>query len=343
MMKRKLFDVLLAAFLATLVLLVILFLSSRISDFEFKNTEQIPLSFQSEGNTLSGTLLLPKGGQPEAVVILIHGDGPMDRFADQGYNPLFNMLLTENVAIFSWDKAGIGKSSGNWLLQSMSDRADEAIAAKEMITRHLKQPKYPIGFLGYSQAGWVIPIAASRVDADFSVIIGGAVNWRDQGQYYQKIRYQNQNKSASEIKALLHQERQDNDRIFGEHSPKNSGLVRHDMSADRFTFVGKNYLNDSMKDLTTMRGPVWVVLGSDDLNVDARTDVDRFRTGLAGNPQAKVSLIENATHTLMKAPTFNYQLEQDWPWWKKVYFLYLGRDAYLVDSYRQITQWIKEQ
>ena len=43
------------------------------------------------------------------------------------------------------------------------------------------QPDIKVGYLGFSQAGWVIPIAATQSNPDFSVIIGGAVNWRDQG------------------------------------------------------------------------------------------------------------------------------------------------------------------
>jgi len=31
--------------------------------------------------------------------------------------------------VFSWDKPGVGASTGNWLHQSMSDRADETLSA----------------------------------------------------------------------------------------------------------------------------------------------------------------------------------------------------------------------
>lgn len=329
-----------ALLLSGLLLAAAVFFSSHIDDFELNGIKSEELTFQHNGQRLSGTLLQAENKTPDAVILLIHGDGPMDRYANHGYYPLFNLLLSENLAIFSWDKAGIGKSQGNWLHQSMSDRADEAIAAREMIAGHYQGQKIPVGYFGYSQAGWVIPIAASRQASDFSVIIGGAANWRDQGQYYQALRYRSQGKSPEEIQALLARERQENDALFG---PAAKGQVaqRSDMSPDRLIFVQKNYQSDSRPFLSRMQGPVLIALGEDDLNVDAKTDSCRFQHSLHAKPDASVALIPGGTHNLMKASSFNYQLESDWPWYKQAYFLYQGRESYLPGVYRQIGNWIK--
>lgn len=99
---------------------VVLFFTSHLDDFDFDNTIQQELTFESQGNTLSGTLLLPGSGQPAAVAIIIHGDGPQDRYSDMGYSPLFNTLTDAGIAVFSWDKAGVGSSQETgWINQCL--------------------------------------------------------------------------------------------------------------------------------------------------------------------------------------------------------------------------------
>jgi dienelactone hydrolase len=341
MKKRYLLIIIL---LVIISLIGVLFLTSNIDDFELENSTKEDITFIHNNQKLAGTLLQPKNKTPDAVVVLIHGDGPMDRYANNGYYPLFNLLLAQNIAIFSWDKAGIGQSEGNWLHQSMADRANEAIAAKNILSTYYQGQNIPIGYFGYSQAGWVIPIAASLAPTDFSVIIGGAINWKDQGQYYQALRYQAQGKTPAEITAQLAIEQQQNDALFaaGITNPA-TAQHRSDMTHDRYIFVQKNYSSDSRASLATMHGPVLVALGADDLNVDAKTDSCRFQRAFQANPNAMVALIPHGTHSLMKAPTFNYQLESDWPWYKQLYFVYEGSNAYLPGIYTQIANWIKHK
>ncbi|EME8469370.1 hypothetical protein LLY23_09955 [Morganella morganii] len=92
--------------LALLLLIagLVLFFTSHLDDFDFDNAVAKELTFTSQGNRLSGTLLLPGNGHPAAVAVIIHGDGPQDRYSDNGYNPLIKQLLAaeqaENDRIF---------------------------------------------------------------------------------------------------------------------------------------------------------------------------------------------------------------------------------------------------
>ncbi|WP_273842452.1 alpha/beta hydrolase family protein [Providencia rettgeri] len=340
-MKRYTRGRIIIGLLASLCLLsLIVFFTSHLDDFDFDNATEEEITFISQGNNLSGTLLLPKNKQPSAIAVIIHGDGPQDRFSNNGYNPLFNTLLDNNIAIFSWDKAGIGHSQGNWLYQSMGDRAEEAI-----IALHLMQSRYPniqVGFFGFSQAGWVIPIAASHSQPAFSVIIGGAVNWREQGQFYQGLRYAKQGKTSEEISQLLAKEQKENDAIFGENGTKNPNH-RNEMSTDRFSFVVKNYLSDSSASLTKMNGRILAVWGNDDMNVDAQLNACRYRSALDTNHQAYIIVFPNASHGLLRAPEFNYQLESDWPILHQWYFLWSGRKAYSPGALQLIIDWIENK
>lgn len=155
--------------LALLLLIagLVLFFTSHLDDFDFDNAVAKELTFTSQGNRLSGTLLLPGNGHPAAIAVIIHGDGPQDRYSDNGYSPLFNTLLDAGIAVFSWDKAGIGNSQGNWLHQSMDDRAGEAVAALTLLQSLYQNTPVQIGFLGFSQAGWMIPAAAAQSSSSF--------------------------------------------------------------------------------------------------------------------------------------------------------------------------------
>ncbi|MCU6376789.1 alpha/beta hydrolase family protein [Morganella morganii] len=342
MIARYLRRILAEVVLLLLAAGLVLFFTSHLDDFDFDNAVAKELTFTSQGNTLSGTLLLPGSGYPAAIAVIIHGDGPQDRYSDNGYNPLFNTLLDAGIAVFSWDKAGTGSSQGNWLHQSMDDRAAEAVAALTLIQSRYQNTPVQVGFLGFSQAGWVIPVAAAQSQPDFSVIIGGAVNWRDQGQFYQGLRYAQQGKSQAEITQLLTAEQAENDRIFGTDGSKDPAQ-RGDMTPDRFEFVVKNYLSDATPALPQMNGRVLAVWGAEDLNVDARQNACRYQLLLKDNPKANVVVFPQAGHGLLQAPAFNYQLSSDWPVLRQWQFLYTGRGAYYPGTLSLITDWIKDK
>lgn len=326
--------------LSTLLIVFAILFTARLDDFSLEKTQTVDIKFKVNNNLLSGTLILPPSGRPNAITLFIHGDGPQDRYSNGGYMPLINTLVANNIGVFSWDKAGIGESEGNWLTQSMNERATEAQVALNLLRE--KYPTTQIGYFGFSQAGWVIPIAASNSSPDFSVIIGGAVNWRDQGAFYHRTRLNRAGLSPKAINQLVDEQLQSNDHTFGingNHDPATSP----EMSTDRFNFVVKNYLNDASKDIPQMNGRILAIWGEDDLNVDARTDACRYKKLLAKKPDSTVILIKNSTHGLLNASWFNYQLESQWPWWKKAYFLYLGRDGYNPEALNFLINWLNDQ
>lgn len=313
------------------------------SDFELNADTSVitPVNFVSKMDALSGTLLLPRDNKVKAVAIFIHGDGAQDRFSNSSYLPLINNLLDAGIGVYTWDKAGVGESQGNWLLQSMYDRADEALIAFHLIHEKFINTDIKVGYLGFSQAGWVIPIAASQSEPDFSVIIGGAVNWRDQGVYYQQVRLKNNHVDDTEITRRVLEQLQQNDRVFGINGSHDISF-QGEMSHDRFQFVIKNYLSDSSKFLPNMNGRVLAILGELDLNVDVAKNACLYKTLLGDHVNKTVALFPNASHGLLKAPMFNYQLESQWSWWKEALFIYQGRESYSSDALSALTAWIAE-
>jgi hypothetical protein len=86
---------------------------------------------------------------------------------------------------------------------------------------------------------------------------------------------------------------------------------------------------------------VLAIWGEDDLNVDAYSDSATFREQLMPLTEERhVVMVPNATHGLLRADLFNYQLPSDWPWYLQYLFLGLGRDAHAQVSTDQIAYWI---
>ena len=63
------------------------------------------------------------------LVIFVHGDGKLGHDAFGYCEHIWNELAKKGIASMSWDKKGIGQSTGKWLNQSIEDRANEVIAA----------------------------------------------------------------------------------------------------------------------------------------------------------------------------------------------------------------------
>ena len=146
--------------------------------------------------------------------------------------------------MFTWDKPGVGRSAGNWLDQSMQDRAAEAMAAYLRVRSEPGVDAAKVGFLGYSQAGWVLPIVVSRAQPAFTVIIGGAVNWRDQGAYYTRKRLQAQGVAADD-RTPPGGRTDPQRRCSANHVRRRMCWRRPDMTPARARYVQRNYLSDA--------------------------------------------------------------------------------------------------
>ncbi|KVN40041.1 peptidase [Burkholderia pyrrocinia] len=341
-MKRTTFVCLTVAAVAALLLALGALVLRGLSDFELNDAHVSTLSFRSGGADLVGTLVLPAHAPDAPIALLVHGDGPRDRFSDNAMLPLVNHLLDAGIGVFAWDKQGIGRSGGDWLAQSMQDRANETRAAMLRV-RAAVGSKNKIGLLGFSQGGWVIPRVANTVRPAFSVIVGGAVNWRRQGAYLTRQQLQATGLQPERIDATLAAERRANDDIFGRADARADPRRRPDIAPRRFGFIARNYMEDASQALATMQGPVLAVWGAQDRNVDPVDEANAYTHAFAGRAGRRVVIVPGATHALLRARWFDYQLESDWPRWKTWLYVALGRDAYAPDTLGPIAAWIRLQ
>lgn len=94
------------------------------------NMKVTAVKIPTSKGVLNGSLVLPKNPEGKvSLVVFIHGDGPANASYNAGYEPLWEKLANQGYASLSWSKPGVNGSSGNWLEQTMEDRAIEATEA----------------------------------------------------------------------------------------------------------------------------------------------------------------------------------------------------------------------
>ena len=87
-------------------------------------------------------------------------DGSGDGTAD-GWGGAVDLLVRCGAVVLTHDKPGCGNSIGDWRNQSLSDRAEESLAAVTLLRSHPAVAGMACGLYGVSQGGWVALIAAA--------------------------------------------------------------------------------------------------------------------------------------------------------------------------------------
>jgi pimeloyl-ACP methyl ester carboxylesterase len=84
----------------------------------------------NDGVALAGTLALPPTETPcRGGVVMVGGSGPADRDNDWLFPPIRQHLVNAGIAVFSYDKRGVGESTGSWLTPTLDDLAADCAAA----------------------------------------------------------------------------------------------------------------------------------------------------------------------------------------------------------------------
>jgi uncharacterized protein len=125
---------------------------------------QYEVRFPSSGAMLSGTLTVPPGPGRHPAVAFVAGSGATER----AYLPdLQALLVSSGVAVLAYDKRGVAMSGGVYPGESSTDAALDRLArdAQAAVRWLAQQPDVDpahAGLAGHSQAGWIMPLAASR-------------------------------------------------------------------------------------------------------------------------------------------------------------------------------------
>ncbi|WP_106400844.1 alpha/beta hydrolase family protein [Actinocorallia populi] len=264
------------------------------------------VSIRHGGHTLNGVLTVPEDGRARhGLVVYVHGDGPVDAAHEGGYRPLWEANARAGYASLSWDKPGVAGAPGDWLDQSMDDRADEAAAAIAWARARPDIDGDRIGLWGASQAGWVLPKIAARTPVRFAIAVSPAVNWLRQGRYNllaelradgaSPARIKTETAKSDAIRRLLERRA-----TFEEYVEAMDGDT-DGMTSARWNFISKNHTADATRDLRELRGvPVLLALAGHDMNVDTADTERVYREVLAGEGPLKVERYPDAAHSLLR-------------------------------------------
>ncbi len=127
---------------------------------------------------LSYRLDLPARAGRVPAVVFGHGSGRQDkdscRFLADGF-------LSRGFATLCYDKRGVGESTGSFVfvgakdsIPVFDDLGSDMAAGVEFLRSHPEIDPARIGLAGVSQAGWIVPIAAAKVETGIHDPAGGA-------------------------------------------------------------------------------------------------------------------------------------------------------------------------
>lgn len=253
---------------------------------------------------LAGVLTLPDDGAARGLVVMVHGDGPVDATHDGLYDPWFEGAADAGFATLSWSKPGIGGSAGDWLAQSMDDRADEVSAAIDWARTQADVPTDTIVLWGASQAGWVLPqVTRDREDIAGVVAVGTAINWLRQGRFHLLAELEDADAGAEERRRAI--EESDRTRALLDRGATHEEYLATTTSADpmtedRWAFVLRNVDSDATADLLASASreiPVLLMAGEHDRHVDVAETEQTYRSILG----SAVSVIRaDGAHSLAR-------------------------------------------
>jgi len=135
---------------------------------------------------LEAELVIPTGGEEKKGAVVFVTGFSAAHFRE--YTPGFTEKLIEDIfgprdiAVFYYNKRGVGASSGNWKRSSIETRAEDTLAAVNYL-RYIPQiDPDRIGLAGHSQGGWVVQLAG-YLDPSIAFIVsfaGPTVTVREQ-------------------------------------------------------------------------------------------------------------------------------------------------------------------
>jgi len=153
--------------------------SPEISAPKIKLYQEETVEFHNGSITLAGTLRVPLTKRRYPAVVLTHGSGGLTRNGPgANYFFLADHFARHGIATLTYDKRGMGGSTGNWEEATFDDLAGDALAGVEFLKSRRDINRKKIGLWGLSQGAWLVELAASQSKniAFIIAVSGGGVN-----------------------------------------------------------------------------------------------------------------------------------------------------------------------
>ncbi len=308
------------------------------------------LSFVFEGKKLSGILDKPTKQEPSSIILIIQGAGQTNINENGYYKNLRSQFVNCGLACFIWDKAGCGKSEGQFDYdQTVQNSAKEAIAAIEELKHRNITGSDKIGFWGISRAGWICPLVIQEYPSIAYWISVSGTDDKENFAYLMESNLRIAGKSESEIKLLVAEWHQgvkifssggsqeeyykatqhlQNDSFcianFGySHKPTSEEYIKNQNK-----FIYEHHLFDEetglmiyvpnfREILNSINCSVLAIFGENDCNVDWRKTTILYQETIGSNKNAELTIkvLPNCNHSILKCETggINEDLKE-WNW-----------------------------
>jgi pimeloyl-ACP methyl ester carboxylesterase len=277
-------------------------------------------AFRNGEVSLTGTLLRPLTSGPHPAVVLVHGSAQGGR-SDARYRSEAALFARHGIAALIYDKRAGSESA------TFDDLAGDAAAAVRFLQSREGIDPRKIGLAGYSQGGWLAPMAAARADGVAFLILVNAPAVSVEEQEIQRVAATLSAEGASEedvARAVAYTER-----VFGAAYRGGSWeeLAAATAKAKSASWAGTVQLAESPEDLEGWRRqrfdpapilrkttvPVLALFGESDTVVPPAGNVEPLRKLLAeaGNQDVTVKVFPRAHHGIEQ---YGELRQGSWSW-----------------------------
>ena len=269
---------------------------------------------------LAGSLASPVRDEALAGVVLVGGSGPSDRDNGTYFPPVREHLADAGIAVLSYDKRGVGSSSGDWLDSTLDDLAADATAALGFLGAQPGVRAGTAGLLGHSEGGWVaLRAVAGRDDVPWVITSGcpgltpAAQERRTLAGVLRRAGERDPDRVLALFDRLVDAGRRDGDyaeaaRIVSSARPPQAFLdYWSGMDQRLWEFLKRSQDHDPVPDALRLRCPHLAVFGGDDELVSVADSTRRFSAaachpGRDHRAALTVEVFPGASHRIQAGP-----------------------------------------
>jgi uncharacterized protein len=266
----------------------------------------VDLTAGHDGLSLAGTLHLPAGAEPpRAAVLMVPGSGPSDRDNDVYFPMIRPGLLARGIAAASFDKRGVGGSTGDRYDTDIGQQTADVHAQLATLRARPELGGTPIGLFGHSQGGWVVLEVAAE-DPTLAYVVtnsGPAVSPGRQTRYQVECGLRAAGASAEAIAHGLTEYDVAADLLragdIAAAEAKLPAIGVTDFDAADLELSRRILDHDPAPALRRIVCPILAILGREDRSVDAVESAAIFKATRAGRPGGvDVAMLDRANHRM---------------------------------------------
>ena len=243
----------------------------------------IPLTFQSDGHSLAGTLTLPSASTPVAGAVLVSGSGPIDRDSNMKRAQIDVMrqvaehLASQGIASLRYDKRGVGDSEGDYKATGFYENVEDARAAVAALRARPEIDAESVFIVGHSEGALI----AVELGGDAS--LAGAVLLAGTAQSGKEVlRWQAGQLAGSlptPVKLIMKLLRQDlmttQEKRFAQLEATTTDVTRIQLVKVNAKWFREFMAHDPADSLRRVAVPVLAITGSKDIQADP-ADITRL-------------------------------------------------------------------